>query len=81
MENNWKKRLKGFDEWSKAIDELAKNVPDDDRFDERLDEIIAELERGDYSSLGPELQREIEEREKKEKRKKVAKPREKEESL
>ena len=74
MENDSKKPLKAFDAWSKRIDELGKGAPSDDHFDEELAEIIDQLERGDYSSLDPELRKEIEEREKKEKDKKVAKP-------
>lgn len=76
-----KKPLSAFDAWSKRIDDLAKGAPDDERFDYKLDEIIAQLERGDYSSLDPELRKEIEERERKEKNKKVAKSKRKEAAL
>ena len=70
--------MRGFDEWSRAIDELAKNVPDDDRFDQALEEIISQLEKGDYSSLHPDLRKKIEEREREEKTKKIAKPKRRE---
>lgn len=72
MGNNSKKSLNAFDAWSRRIDELAKGAPDDDHFDEELDKIISQMEQGDYSSLDPKLRKEIEERERKEKNKKVA---------
>lgn len=81
MGNKSKKPLSPFDAWSKRIDDLAKGAPSDDRFDYELDEIISQLERGDYSSLDPELRKEIEERERREKNKKVAKPKRKEATI
>ena len=79
MAKDERKNLRGFDSWKKRMDELADGVPTDDRYDEQLDEIIAQLERGDYSSLDPELCKEIEEREERERRekqKKIARPKE-----
>lgn len=75
--NDKENSARGFDSWYRKIKEQAKNISDD-KFDEGLDEIISQLEKGDYSSLDPELRREIEERERKEKNKKVAKPKRKE---
>lgn len=42
-----KKKLKGFDEWAKDMDEMAKSAPSDD-------EILVQFERGDFSSLHPD---------------------------
>ena len=68
MEKNNKR---GFDNYLKDLKESSKGAPSGE-------EILAEFERGDFSSLDPELLKEIEEREKKEKRKKVAHPKRKE---
>ena len=78
MGKNDKENLsRGFDSWYRKIKEQAKNISDD-KFDEGLNKIISQLEKGDYSSLDPELRKKIEERERKEKNKKVAKPKRKE---
>lgn len=53
-----------FDTYLKELKEIGKNAPEPE-------EILAQFERGDFSSLDPDLLKEIEEREKKEKRKKV----------
>jgi hypothetical protein len=68
-----KKRKFGWDNWVRELDQQHgdKAVYD-------LDEIIDQLEKGDYSSMDPEIRKEIEEREQKEKRKKVAQPKRKE---
>ena len=57
------------DEHLKNIEQNAKNAPSPE-------EIISEFKRGDYSSLDPELRKEIEERERLERQKKVARPKE-----
>lgn len=68
-----KKRKFGWDNWVRDLNEQrGKKVT------YNLDEIISQLEKGDYSSLDPEIRKEIEEQEKKEKRKKVAQPKRKE---
>ena len=67
-----KNNKRGFDNYLRDLKESAKGAPSGE-------EILAEFERGDYSSLDPDLLKEIEERERKEqedKKKKVAKPKE-----
>ena len=79
MENDKRRTTGSFDTWYDKLKEETKSIPDDDRFDEQLAEIIEQLEKGDYTSLGPELKKEIEEREKREqeeKQKKIAHPKE-----
>ena len=79
MERDKKRTVGSFDAWYNKLKEETKDIPDDDRFDEGLEKIIAQLERGDYTALGPELKKEIEEREKRkqeEKQKKIARPKE-----
>jgi len=72
MTNDKKKPEGVFDRWYSELKESTKDIPDDDRFDEGLDKIISQFERGDYSSLDPELRKEIEEREEKRKTNKIA---------
>jgi len=68
-----KKKKFGWDNWVRDLNEQRnENAPYD------LDEIISQLEQGDYSSLDPEIRKKIEEREQTEKRKKVAQPKRKE---
>lgn len=66
-------------------DALAKKINEEKQSQQKQthlgEEILAECERGDFSSLDPELLREIEERERREKDKKVAKPKRKEVSI
>ena len=66
MQKNEKKK-DIFDAYLKELKEIGKNAPEPE-------EILAQFERGDYSSLDPDLLKKIEEREKKEKHKKVARP-------
>lgn len=65
-----KKKKDIFDAYLKELKDIGKNAPEPE-------EILAQFERGDFSSLDPDLLKEIEEREKQEKEekhKKVARP-------
>lgn len=59
-------KLFNVDEHLKMISELAKNAPEPE-------EILAEFERGDYSSLDPEFLKEWEIKQQKNKKKKISK--------
>lgn len=46
IKNDKKKFIDGYNEWSKNINDLAKDVPDDDEgFDKWLGEVLKEFER------------------------------------
>lgn len=44
VKNNKKKFREGYEEWSMDINKLAKNVPDDDTYEECLEKAVQEFE-------------------------------------
>jgi len=56
--NKKKKFIEGYNEWSRNISKLAKNVPDNDSFEEELDKAVKEFER-EWDAMSEEEREEM----------------------